>query len=250
MSVTEMVLLCLSGIFMGIIGVTSGGGATVGVPLILLFGYPANMSIVAVKFGLLGSFITGTLGYRGVQKPIVKLPVYIWPLSIIGSILGANLVLTIDPHILRFIIIALLVLVMILTFTIKPSKTHEHTLVSPLKKILGSAIIFFLCVYSGFFGAGFGSFLIFALIYFYGYSFLESASVATTLALLVVGASTITFLFKGAVNFSIGVPLMVSCAIGGFIGARLANRAGDKLIRMTFIALTTVLVLKLGFEIL
>ena len=56
------------GFIYGNIGVTSGGGATVGVPLILLFGYPANMSIVAVKFGLLGSFITGTLGYRGVKN--------------------------------------------------------------------------------------------------------------------------------------------------------------------------------------
>ena len=43
---------------------------------------------------------------------------------------------------------------------------------------------------------------------------------------------------------------MVSCAIGGFIGAKMANRAGDKLIRLTFIVLTTVLMLKLGLEIL
>jgi uncharacterized protein len=249
MSVIEMSLLWLAGLFMGIIGVTSGGGATVGVPLILLFGYPANMSIVAVKFGLLGSFVTGTLAYRGAKKPIVKLPTYIWPLSIVGSILGANLVLAIDPHILRFIIIVLLVFVLILTFTVKPSKTQEHTSVSSLKKTLGCAVIFFLCVYSGFFGAGFGSFLIFALIYFYGYSFLESASIATTLALLVVGASTITFLLKGAVNFDLGIPLMVSCAIGGFVGVKIAHRAGDKYIRLSFIALTTVLMLKLGFEI-
>ena len=41
----------------------------------------------------------------------------------------------------------------------------------------GVAAVFALCVYSGFFGAGFGTFLIFALMHFFGLSFVQSASV-------------------------------------------------------------------------
>lgn len=250
MTFIEILLLGVSGIFMGIVAVTAGGGATVGVPFLLLLGHPASVSIVAVKFALVGSFITGTLAYGRKNQPAVKLPFHIWPLSVVGAILGANLVLNIAPDVLRLVILVLLVVVLILSFTLKPSKTHEHSTTSRTKRVVGTVVIFGLCVYSGFFGAGFGSFLIFALMYFYGYSYLESASVGTKFALLIVGSSVTTFLVKGAVNFEIGIPLAIGCAIGGLAGALLARRGGDKLIRTLFVVSTVLLTIKLGYDVL
>ncbi len=246
----QVFLLFISGLFMGVIGVTSGGGAMVGVPLLMLLGHSASTSIINVKLGLLGSFLVGASTYRKLGKSSVALPRHIWPLSIIGSILGANLVLKIDPDLLRLIVFFLLLVVLILTFILRPKKLSGNVVHSNRKKILGSVVIFLLCIYSGFFGAGFGSFLIFALVYFYGYSFLESAAFGTKISLFVIGSSTLTFWLKGAINFHIGVPLMIGCAIGGFVGAKLAYYTGDKFIRITFISVTLLLLMKLGCEIL
>ncbi|WNG15184.1 sulfite exporter TauE/SafE family protein [Cystobacter fuscus] len=250
MPVNEILLLCAVGLFMGMIAVTSGGGATAGVPLVLLLGYPAASSVIAVSFGLLASFITGTFTYRRLEPPKAQLPLFIWPVAAFGSILGANLFLTIPPGVLRVVILVLLVGVLILSFTLKPSKMQEHQVTTPAKRRVGTAVIFALCVYCGFFGAGFGTFVILALMYFYGYSFLEGASAGTRFALVVGGASVLTYLFKGAVVLKLGIPLAMGCSVGGYLGAMQAQRGGDRFIRVVFIGSTVLLTLKMGYDIL
>lgn len=249
MSSIEIVLLVVSGVFMGIVGVTSGGGATVGVPLVLLFGMAANTSVVAVKFALVGSFVTGTLAYRKNKKPLIKLPTYLWPLSIVGSVIGANLVLSIEPRVLKFVVLTLLIIVLALSFFLKPSAATPGQNISTLKRTLGAITIFSLCVYSGFFGAGFGTFLIFALMYFYGYTFTESASVGTKFSLFIVGSSVITFVLKDGVDYNVALPLLVGCAIGGVVGARLAQVVGDGFIRFLFFFITIAVTVKLGVDV-
>ena len=249
MPVNEILLLCAVGLFVGMVAVTSGGGATAGVPLVLLLGYPAAASVIAVSFGLLASFITGTFTYRRLEPPKAQLPLYIWPLAVFGSVLGANLFLNIDPTALRVMILVLLVGVLLLTFTLKPAKTQEPQVTTPAKRRIGTSVIFVLCVYCGFFGAGFGTFLILALMYFYGYSFLEGASAGTRFALVVGGASLLTYLFKGAVVFKLGIPLAVGCSAGGYLGAMLAQRGGERFIRIVFIGTTVLLTLKLGYDV-
>ena len=250
MPVNELLLLCAVGLFIGMVAVTSGGGATVGVPLVLLLGYPAVASVIAVSFGLLASFITGTFTYRRLKPPKAQLPLSIWPLAVFGSILGANLFLNIDPTKLRVVILVLLVGVLIVTFTLKPSKTQEHQVTTPARRRVGTAVIFVLCVYCGFFGAGFGTFLILTLMHFYGYSFLEGASAGTRFALMVGGAALLTYLFKGAVVFKLGIPLAIGCSVGGYLGAMQAQRGGERFLRIMFIGSTVLLTLKLGYDML
>jgi uncharacterized protein len=248
--VIEILLLCAVGLFTGMVAVTSGGGATAGVPLVLLLGYPATASVIAVSFGLLASFVTGTLTYRRLEPPKARLPFYVWPLAVFGSVLGANLFLNIDPNTVRVMILVLLIGVLILTFALKPSKTKEHETTTPARRHAGTALIFALCVYCGFFGAGFGTFLILALMYFYGYSFLEGASAGTRFALVVGGASLFIYLLKGAVVFKLGIPLAVGCSAGGYFGAMLAQRGGERFIRVVFLGSTILLTLKLAYDLL
>lgn len=248
MTINEYLVLCSIGLFIGAVAVTSGGGATVGVPMVLALGHPAAVAVIAVSFGLTASFITGTFTYRRLDPPKATLPLYIWPLAIVGSLLGANLFLQVDAKVLRAIILLLLVAALLLTLMVKPNKAKDREPASAARQMLGTGVIFVLSVYCGFFGAGFGTFVILALMYFYGYSFLESASACTRFALVVGGASLLLYIFRGAVSYEIGVPLAIGSSAGGYLGAVLAQRGGEGFIRTAFIASTCLLILKLSYD--
>ncbi len=236
------------GLFIGVVAVTIGGGATAGVPLLLLMGHSAAQSIATVKFALLGSFLTGSLAHRSDAAERKAMPWVVWPLAVVGSVSGSLLVVGIADRVLKIVVALLMIVILWIThradFSQRPRDVQARLPCAPA----GVAVIFGLCVYSGFFGAGFGTFLIFALMRCYGFTFRESAAVMTRINLLVVGASVATFVSSGAVDFRLGIPLFVGCAVGGWLGAWVARVADPKRMKTAFQAFTLLLGAKLLWE--
>lgn len=243
------------GLFIGTVAVTIGGGATAGVPLLLLLGHSGAQSIATVKFALLGSFVTGALAHRavgtgtrtGAAKP-VRLPWVTWPLAVVGSVSGSLLVVGVADRVLKVAVALSMIVILWIThrtdFSQRPRNANARLPPTPV----GVAVIFGLCVYSGFFGAGFGTFLILALMRCYGLTFRESAGAMTRLNLLAVGASVLTFVSSGAVDFRLGVPLFIGCAAGGLLGAWVARVADPKRMKTAFLVFTLLLGIKLLWE--
>lgn len=233
----------------GIVAVTVGGGVTLGVPLLLLLGQPAATAIATVKFALIGSFATGALMHRGNRQTAVEVPWLLWPLCVLGSVAGSLLTTGLDERFLKILVVVLMASVLWITYRTDLSAVPvrpegEGRRIPPL----GVAVVFGLCVYSGFFGAGFGTFLIFALMRFFGLSFVQSASVMTRINLLVVGASVATFASKGAIDFRLGIPLMVGCAMGGAMGTWTVKSLPPALMKSMFLVFSVLLGSKLLWD--
>lgn len=237
------------GLFIGVVAVTIGGGATAGVPLLLLMGHAGAQSIATVKFALLGSFLTGSLAQRGDgAAPSVQLPWITWPLALAGSVLGSLLVVEVADQVLKIAVAVLMLAILWITHRTDFSPRERDAQARRLPAWAGVAVIFGLCVYSGFFGAGFGTFLILALMRCHGLGFRESASAMTRINLLTVGASVLTFVSSGAVDFRLGIPLFIGCAVGGLLGAWVARVADPKRMKTAFQAFTLLLGAKLLWE--
>ncbi|GKS75807.1 sulfite exporter TauE/SafE family protein [Acidovorax sp. SUPP950] len=246
-----MVMLCamaLMGLVVGGVAVTVGGGVTIGVPLLLLMGHSAAAAIATVKFALVGSFFTGTLAHRrGVAAP-VRIPWVLWPLAAAGSVMGSLIVTGVDDRVLRIIVATMMAVVLWITYRTDFSARAATSAPAARLPLAGIATVFALCVYSGFFGAGFGTFLIFALMHFFGLSFSDSASVMTRLNLLVVGSSVTTFITHGAVDFQWGIPLFIGCALGGVMGAWVARVLSPERMKTVFLAGTMLVGVKLIWD--
>jgi uncharacterized membrane protein YfcA len=89
----------------------------------------------------------------------------------------------------------------------------------------------FVCFYIGYFGAGAG-FLIISLMSVFGFQDLNEMNamkvVSTTLA---NGMACVLFAFSGKVEWRYCLAAMVTCAIGGYLSARLAQRLNPRLLR-------------------
>jgi len=88
-----------------------------------------------------------------------------------------------------------------------------------------------ICFYIGYFGAGAG-FLIISLLSVFGFTDLNEMNamkvVSTTMA---NGMACILFAFSGKVEWHFCLAAMVTCAIGGYVSSRVAQRANPRFLR-------------------
>lgn len=233
----------------GIVAVTVGGGVTLGVPLLLLLGQPAATAIATIKFALIGSFATGALMHRQDRRTSVSIPWVLWPLCVLGSVAGSLLATGLGERLLKILVVVLMAVVLWITYRTDLSAVPKKAAAQGQRiPPLGVATVFALCVYSGFFGAGFGTFLIFALMHFFGLSFVQSASVMTRINLLVVGASVSTFASKGVIDFGLGIPLLLGCALGGMMGTWTVRTLSAPRMKSLFLVFTVLLGSKLLWD--
>ena len=103
--------------------------------------------------------------------------------------------------------------------------------------------------YDGFIGPGAGSFLVLAFITLLGFDFLKASAHAKMVNLATNLGSIIFFLASGRILFAIAVPMALSNALGGAIGARLAIAKGNKFIRIFFLLVVTGTIIRFAYDV-
>ena len=63
-------------------------------------------------------------------------------------------------------------------------------------------------------------------------------------------AALLLFSVKGAVLWRVAAPMAAANAAGAFVGARLAVKRGDGFVRVVVLGVVSVLVLKMGYDLL
>lgn len=247
MPLLEALLTGLAGAFIGLIGATVGGSALVALPLLMLLGMSPLVAVATNKLGTLGSSVSAAIAFRQRGIADVRLLLMVAPGAVIGSLIGATLAFEIDPSIFRYVVIALLLVTLIIAVRANTvADDRPHSIYRPWATILA---VFALSVYSGCFGVGFGAFLVFALVYCAGLSFVRSSALMNAIYIIVGPAGIIPYALRDAIDYRIGVPLFIGGIVGGWLGARLAVLRGSKLLRKLYIAITGILTLKLVVEL-
>lgn len=250
---TEFLFLALglAALFAGFVDSIVGGGGLIQLPA-LFAAFPNTAPATLFGTNKLAS-IVGTTSAAIQYSRRVEIP---WRVAgpgavaaLVGSWYGAKAVAYLDPAILRPLILALLVLVAVYTFLRKDlgsvSKEPEHGARSAAIALgVGSAIGF----YDGFFGPGTGSFLIFLFIRLLGMDFLR-ASVSAKILNVATNLAAISF-FVGNVElmWKLAAVMAVCNLTGSILGSRMALKHGTGFVRKMFLAVVTVLILRLAYD--
>ncbi|PRY48916.1 hypothetical protein BCF74_14710 [Knoellia remsis] len=104
MGAAEAALILIAGIAAGTINTIVGSGTLVTFPTLLFLGYPPVTANVSNTVGLVAGGITGSWGYRhelgGARGILLR-----WaPMSLLGGIVGALLLLVLDPAAFKAIV--------------------------------------------------------------------------------------------------------------------------------------------------
>ncbi|WP_275450807.1 sulfite exporter TauE/SafE family protein, partial [Arthrobacter sp. H41] len=106
----ELAVIFLAGFWAGMINVVVGSGTLVTFPVLLLFGYPPIVANISNNIGLVAGGITGSWGYRREIAANKRLLLKLLPLSAVGGIAGALLLLVLPAEAFRAIVPILIVI--------------------------------------------------------------------------------------------------------------------------------------------
>jgi uncharacterized membrane protein YfcA len=233
----------------GLMDSIAGGGGLISLPAYLISGVPTHLALGTNK--LSSSVGTAVSTYRFCRNKYVDwllaIPSII--LAFIGSFLGANLALTVDEKIMKYLL--LIILPIIAVSVLHKKSSIETKSQKQLKRGMVYLIVclssFLLGTYDGFYGPGTGSFLI--LIYTgIAKMDIKVASGNTKLVNLASNiAALVTFLLNGKIIFILGIAAAVFSIAGHYVGAGLAMKNGDKIIRPVILVVLIFLFIKVIF---
>lgn len=103
--------------------------------------------------------------------------------------------------------------------------------------------------YDGLLGPGTGSFLVIALVSLMGYAFLEASAKAKIVNMATNAGALLFFLPHGSILWGLGLMVGGANMVGGYLGSRMAVRQGNKFIRIVFLVVVAVLIIKLGWDV-
>ncbi len=249
MSLISIFIASFLSFFVSIFSVSVGGTSLIIVPVLISMGMISKNAVATNMFALIFLSLSGALGLRtGVKKTHYKMVAFFSILTICGSLLGANLILTIEKDILKKMI-AIMVCIMAISFLFKRDLgiQEKKENISEMKFLSSSLLVFILGIYGGFFSGGYVTLLSYVLILILGWHFLQVAFVTKIFNIFSSIVACSFFYYHGLIDFSVGIPLAISMFSGAFLGTKLAIKKGNLWIRNIFIIATVLLAVKLLF---
>jgi uncharacterized membrane protein YfcA len=246
MDIFSLVIIFLVGLISNSFGTLVGGGNLITTPALIFLGLPPNVAIGTNRFGANGLIISGLYVFnkKGIINYRIGLTMCI-P-TLLGSVLGANLVLQFNVVTLRYAI-AIITIVFLFFTLLKPEIGIEKTkhVIKKHEYLIGAVLSFFIGIYAGFYGGATGTFVSYVLILLYGQTFLESAATRKTITVLPSLLATTVFAFAGVIMYSFGIALFVGNFIGSYIGAHYSDRIGNVWIKRLFFGIVFIMAVKL-----
>ena len=250
----EVVAILLAGCAAGTINTVVGSGTLITFPTLLAFGVPPVTANVSNTVGLVPGSLSGVLGYRaeltGQRSRLLRLG----SASLIGSTIGALLLLVLPSEAFDAIVPALVglgVLLVVLGPRISRAVAaraesrgglpdHGPAWVWPAILVMG--------VYGGYFGAAQGVLLMAVLGIGVADTLQRHNATKNVLALVVNAVAALIFVAVADVDWAVAGLIAVGSVIGGQIGATVGRRLSPSLLRgvIVVVGLSALVALLLG----
>jgi len=245
-------LLAVTAFLAGVVDAIAGGGGLITLPALLMAGLPAHVALGTNKGQSVWGSGAALFAFWRADRVDRRQAGWTFPLGLVGSAIGAQLVLLIDKDALRPVVIAMLIGAAVLLVVRKPRPADEEPIGDRARRFLlfAGVLAFVIGAYDGFFGPGTGTFLIVGFSAFCGKTLPHATADAKVVNFASNLASVTSFAIAGTVAWEVAIPMACGQLLGGVVGARLAIRGGAKLIRIMVLVVSGALVTKLVVDLL
>ena len=247
----ELAEACVASLFAGLMDAIVGGGGLILLPAMFTL-YPSADSATLLGTNKCAAvFGTGTAALRFLFRVQLRLSVLVPALvaAVLGAVLGARAALLLDTMLLRRALPILLLLILIYTISRKDLGQVHRPIPCPRRElVITCAIALMMGAYDGLFGPGTGTLFLFLLVRCLGRDFLHAAAEAKVLNLGGNLGALAVFAASGRVWWQLGLPMLVANVVGSLIGTSVALRFGTQFVRMVFIVVVGLLVLRTSYD--
>jgi uncharacterized membrane protein YfcA len=247
-----IILLCIASFIAGFIDAIVGGGGLIQTPtaLILLPNLPVASVIGTLKIpGFSG---TSMAAYQYLKSTKVNWNLFLMMafVSFGFAYLGSSLLNIMQNDFMKPLLFLVLILLLVYTYYKKDfGQFKTKKLTQKQTYTYGILICVVLGFYDGFIGPGTGSLLIMAFIAILGFDFLQANSYAKLVNLATNFGSITLFVMKGKIIWSIAIPMALCNVTGSWLGARLAISKGNGFIRIFFLIVVGLALIRFGYDV-
>jgi uncharacterized membrane protein YfcA len=247
----EVVALLAAGMAAGTINTIVGSGTLITFPTLLFFGFPPLVANVSNTVGLVPGGFTGVHGYRselvGQGRTLRRLV----PVSFLGAVTGASLLLELPASafdaIVPLLIAAALLLVLLGPRLQAWAATRHPDHDSLGRHLLMTVGVFAAGVYGGYFGAAQGVLLVGIMSVLMVVSLQKVNALKNVLGTVVNAVAAITFMLVAPerINWSVAGLIAVGALAGGYVGARVGRRLSPRVLRGLIVVIGVLAIVKM-----
>lgn len=228
----QVAVVVVAALWAGGINTVVGSGTLVTFPVLLAIGVPPLTANVSNSLGLVAGGISGTAGYLPELKGLGELVRRLAPMSVLGAITGALLLLVLPPEAFEAIVPVLIGLGLVLVVTgprlqAWARSKHEEGAAMPaghLAALMGGVLL--AGVYGGYFGAAQGIILIGLLSTLASAPLQALNGLKNVLGTIVNAVGSVVFLVVSPelIDWRIVGLVAIGAFVGGILGATLGRR--------------------------
>lgn len=248
----QIILLCIAAFVAGFVDAIVGGGGLIQTPaaLVLLPAHPVASVIGSLKIPSFSGTCFAAAQYMRKVQLNWRLLVIAMVIAFFAAYSGSLLLTQVSNRFMKPVLLVVLAAVAVYTFSRKNFGQHVVKEHSPRRQLLlTGAISLVIGFYDGFIGPGAGSFLILAYVAILGNDFLHASASAKMVNLATNLGSITLFILKAKIIWVIAVPMAISNALGGILGASLAIARGNQFIRVFFLVVVLGTLLRFFYDV-
>jgi hypothetical protein len=249
LSPLAIALLTLVALIAGLIDAIAGGGGLLTVPALMATGLEQPFVLGTNKGSAV--FGSGSALFRFWRARLIdtRRAPWLFALGFFGSLGGAGLLTLVDSRVLRPVALVLLLAAGVTVAFVRPRPAEAGTPPVPRGQLAAAGLALLVGAYDGFFGPGTGTFLIIGFVMLLRFSLQEASANAKVVNFASNLAALVLFVFRGTVLWKVSLPMAAGQLIGGAIGAQLAVKRGDLLVKRVVLAVVVALVARLTWQL-
>ena len=241
----ELIALIVIFFVTSVVGVVTGSNSLITVPSMLAFGIEPRVAVATNMFGLTFLSFGGTLPFLGTGAFDRRRLSFLITLTLVGSVAGAFLVLVVPSKTMPLLISIFMLAVAAFSFVKRNTGVIPETSPpSQAAELSGYVATFLLGIYGGFFSGGYVTMLTAVFVVCLGMTYVQAVANTKLINVFSSLVATLIFMWRGIVDYRLGLILAVVMFIGAIIGARVALKLDNLWLRRNFLATVVALALK------
>jgi uncharacterized membrane protein YfcA len=234
-----LVFLLLAGLVAGAVNAVAGGGSLLVFPALLAVGFnplAANVTNSVAQWpGYLGIVVGAQTELKGQRRRIIATSA----VAVVGSAVGCVLLLTL-PGAVFDAVVPVLVLLASALLAVSPQIKRwigAPEPGAPDRTAVLLPAIFLAAVYGGYFGGALGVIVISTLTLCAHDTLIRLNALKGLLSLVIASVTVVIFALDAPVDWLAVVLLAPTTLVGGFLGAKLARRLPENVLRWSVVVL-------------